>query len=156
MALGEQGHKTGKKTGEDYVTPLSDAAMVVLHAMKKWQEDNGIKSKFVFSSEGNPHGKKSNGKMAHHTLNEPVKRIGKRFGYPDITVHGFRTTFSTWASDHDYDEKDIEMQLGHVVGNPVRNKYKDKRVVLRIKQRRDMMQAWADYCKKGYFNHETD
>jgi integrase len=144
----EQGHKTGKKSQEDYVTPLCDDAMDILRTMKKWQEDNGIKSKFIFPSEGNPHGKKSTGKMAHHTVNAPVKRLGKRLGFPDLTVHGFRTTFSTWASDHDYDEKDIEMQLGHIVGNPVRNKYKDKRVVLRIKQRRKMMEDWADYCRR--------
>jgi hypothetical protein len=148
----EQGHKTGKKSQEDYVTPLCDDAMDILRTMKKWQEDNGIKSKFVFPSEGNPHGKKlskkSTGKMAHHTVNAPAKRIGKRLGFPDITIHGFRTTFSTWATDHGYDDKDIEMQLGHVVGNPVRNKYKDKRVVLRIKERREMMEDWADYCRR--------
>jgi Phage integrase family len=147
---GEQGHKTGKKTKVDYITPLSDPAMEILRTMKKWQEDSGIKSKFVFCSEGNPHGKKSPGsKMSHHTVNAPAKRLGERLGEPDITVHGFRTTFGTWATDQGYPENDIEMQLGHIVGNPVRNKYKDKRVVLRIKERRKMMEDWADYCSKS-------
>lgn len=141
-ASGEQGHKTGKKTKGDYVTPLSDDAMDVLRTMKKWQEDNGINSKFVFSSEGNPHGRKSSGHIRHHTINAFMQRS---LNYPGITIHGFRATFSTWATEHDYDEIDIEMQLGHVVGSAVRNAY--KRDANRIEQRRLMMQAWADYCR---------
>ena len=65
-------------------------------------------------------------------------------GRPDVTIHGFRTTFGSWSVEHGYEERDSEMALGHVVGNNVRNIY--KRNAHRIEPRRLMMQAWADYC----------
>ncbi len=138
--MGEQGHKMGKKTKEDYVVPLNDAAMNVLHAMKGWQEANGIESKFVFPG---GRGGRSGGRMSDTAVNNFLKDA---LGRPDLTIHGFRTTFATWSVEHNYEERDSEMALGHVIGGDVRNIY--KRNAKRIEPRRLMMQAWADYCDR--------
>lgn len=130
-----QKHKVGKKTKEDHVVPLSDAAMAVLCTIKEWQEANGIKSDFIFPGLGRaPH-------LAASSLNVFMRRA---LGRADLTIHGFRTTFGRWSVEQGYEERDSEMALGHVVGNDVRNVY--KRNAHRIEPRRLMMQAWADYC----------
>jgi Phage integrase family/Arm DNA-binding domain len=133
-----QKHKVGKKTKDDHVIPLSDAAMAVLQAMKEWQEVNGVKSDFVFPG---GRGGTSGGHMTVGAVNTFLKNsLGRR----DLTIHGFRTTFGSWSVEQGYEERDSEMALGHVVGNNVRNIY--KRNAHRIEPRRLMMQAWADYC----------
>ena len=129
-------HKSKKKTGLDYVVPLSDAAMDVLFAMKKRQKIRGRAAEYVFVHDG------LEVRPLHPvTLNAHMKRSLRR---DDCTPHGSRYTFGEWSVEHGYDERDSEMALGHIVGNTVRNIY--KRNAERIEQRRPMMQAWADYC----------
>jgi integrase len=76
------------------------------------------------------------------------------------TLHGFRSSFATWARAETYpvtlpsgelrrvrlyDEALIEECLAHVVGGAVRNAYvRDDFLELR----RGIMQAWATYCGK--------
>jgi integrase len=129
-------HKTKKKTGEDYVIPLSDQAMAVLDAMRGLQKASGIESQYVFLG-------RFKKPISHNTLNDLLARMP---GCEKITLHGFRTSFGDWSVEHGHDERDSEMALGHVVGNGVRNIY--KRNAKRIEPRRLMMQAWADYCHR--------
>jgi integrase len=129
-------HKTKKKTGNDYVVPLSDQAMAVLDAMQELQEASGIESEYVFLG-------RFKKPIGHNTLNDLLARMP---GRENITPHGFRTAFGDWSVEHGHDERDSEMALGHVVGNGVRNIY--KRNAKRIEPRRLMMQAWADYCHR--------
>jgi integrase len=133
-----QKHKGGKKTKDDHVIPLSDAAMAVLQAMKEWQEANGIKSDYVFP------GGRVGTRGGHLSKGAANNFLKNSLGRPDVTIHGFRTTFGSWSVEQGYEERDSEMALGHVVGNNVRNIY--KRNAHRIEPRRLMMQAWADYC----------
>ena len=76
----------------------------------------------------------------------------------DITLHGFRSAFATWARSETYpitlptgelrrvrlyDEALIEECLAHVVGDAARNAYvRDDFLELR----RPVMAAWATYC----------
>jgi integrase len=63
-------------------------------------------------------------------------------GNSDISVHGFRTTFSTLARERGFNPAHIEKQLSHKEGNGVIEAY-DRSTY--FEQRRRMMQEWADY-----------
>jgi integrase len=63
-------------------------------------------------------------------------------GSPDITVHGFRTSFSTLAREKGFNPDHIEKQLAHQLKDAVEAAY-NKAVYL--EPRRKMMQSWADY-----------
>jgi integrase len=134
-------HKTEKKTGLDYVVPLSRQALAVIKRIRDLHEELGIKIEdegYIFP--GGRSGRK--GHISEGSLNQFLKLRLKR----DFTIHGFRTGFGDWSVEHGHDERDSEMALGHVVGNGVRNIY--KRNANRIEPRRQMMQAWADYCDR--------
>jgi integrase len=63
-------------------------------------------------------------------------------GNSDISVHGFRTTFSTLARERGFNPAHIEKQLSHKEENGVIEAY-DRSTY--FEQRRIEMQAWADY-----------
>ena len=77
--------------------------------------------------------------LTHNSLRRFLRRL-----HPTATVHGFRGTFRTWGLEKtDFDFNLLEMCLMHKVGNPVARAY------LRgdaLEKRREIMQAWADYC----------
>jgi hypothetical protein len=74
-----------------------------------------------------------------------IKFLQNTLGRKDLTVHGFRATFKSWQVDH-YPHFEIagEMALDHAVGTEVRRIY--ARDAKMIKQRRQLMDAWAAYC----------
>jgi integrase len=63
-------------------------------------------------------------------------------GNSHISVHGFRTTFSTLAREMGFNPAHIEKQLAHKEGNSVIEAY-DRSTY--FEQRRGDMQKWADY-----------
>ena len=75
------------------------------------------------------------------TLSKLVKELGF-----DVDVHGFRTSFRTWAQERtDYPREVAEAALGHKIGDAAelayaRSDYFDKR--------RQMMSDWADFLSQ--------
>jgi integrase len=63
-------------------------------------------------------------------------------GNSEISIHGFRTTFSTLARENGFNPAHIEKQLAHKEGNNVIEAY-DRSTY--FEQRRADMQRWADY-----------
>ena len=63
-------------------------------------------------------------------------------GNPDITVHGFRTSFSTLAREKGFNPDHVEKQLAHQLKDSVEAAYNKAEYV---EPRRRMMQEWADY-----------
>ena len=63
-------------------------------------------------------------------------------GLPDITVHGFRTSFSTLAREKGFNPDHVEKQLAHQLKDAVVAAYNRAEY---IEQRRRMMQEWADF-----------
>jgi integrase len=62
------------------------------------------------------------------------------------TVHGFRSTFRTWASERtNFARAVCEQALAHTVGSKVEQAYNRGEL---LAKRRLLMQAWADYCTK--------
>jgi integrase len=68
----------------------------------------------------------------------------QRMGRNDITVHGFRSTFRTWAGERTrYQAHVIEMCLAHQIGSAVERAY--ARGDLFAKRAR-LMAEWGRYC----------
>ena len=61
---------------------------------------------------------------------------------PGYTLHGFRTTFRTWAQDHSDNWAAGEIALSHKVGDQAAQAYARSDM---LEVRRDLMQDWADY-----------
>lgn len=78
--------------------------------------------------------------------NNALLALLKRMKRTDITAHGFRACFRTWASETTgFPEDVIEMALAHSIGDETVNAY--KRTDLFAK-RAKLMQTWAEYCSK--------
>jgi integrase len=63
---------------------------------------------------------------------------------PDITTHGFRSTFMDWCHEQTSTPKAvIDMALAHAVGDKVEAAYRRGDL---FQKRRKLMDAWAAYC----------
>jgi integrase len=143
-------HKAGRKTKQPHLILLSTAAMKILDEMRARQQASGFTSEFVFVHDATQY-PFTNGSAPRtgKTLNQSSLIWLVRRTLPerdDVTVHGFRTNFSSWAYDHGFPRDDIEMALGHVVGNQVERIY--ARNAKRLESRRRLMEAWAEYCSR--------
>jgi integrase len=63
----------------------------------------------------------------------------------EMTGHGFRAMASTNLEQLGYDVRLIELQLAHADQDQVRAAYKRETHMLRLDERKKMMQNWADY-----------
>jgi len=71
----------------------------------------------------------------------------KRMGYKGaMTGHGFRGLASTILNEMDYERAHIEMQLAHAPKDDVEAAYNK---ALYLRQRRVMMQGWADFLDEA-------
>ncbi len=78
--------------------------------------------------------------------------LKKRYKDVDTTVHGFRSTFRTWASDMtEYNDSIMEFALAHQLDKRVEGAYNRTELV---EKRRPLMQDWADYAH-GYTASQT-
>jgi integrase len=70
-----------------------------------------------------------------------LERMGKRKA---ITAHGFRSTFSDWASEVSPFSSELrESALAHTIGNKAEAAYRRGDA---LEKRRTMMEAWAVWC----------
>ena len=115
------------KTNEAFSVPLSDRALDILRTVEATRGPNP----FVFP--GRPQRPLSNMVLAMM-----LRRMGET-----VTVHGFRTSWRTWASEVAHAEFEIaEMCLSHRVGSAVSRAY--NRTSL-LERRRPLMAAWASF-----------
>lgn len=115
----------------DFVVPLSDQAVAVLHDM---QIGTPKPSDLIFP------GAKPGRPMSDQTMDKLLAKMGV-----DATPHGFRSTFRDWAGDKtDHAWEVIEMALAHKVGSDTERAY---RRMTALEKRRRLMQDWADYVR---------
>lgn len=70
--------------------------------------------------------------------------LQRRMGYGTVTVHGFRSTFKDWATELTaFPNLVSEAALAHVVKDKTEAAYRRGQM---LDKRRELMQAWADYC----------
>jgi integrase len=116
------------KAGRDHRVPLSEPAQRLLAGLAEMRCGD-----FVFWGRA---------AMVNDTT---LSKVLRRLGYNGITVHGFRSTFSTWAADHRMDTTLVETSLAHTVGNAVSQAYQRSDL---LEARRVLMEAWASYLTK--------
>lgn len=124
-------NKTKHTTQIEMVTPLSAQALLILEQMKGYRQ-----SEFVFPSVIS-----TLKPLSTSTFNQALRRMG--FDGSEQTSHGFRAMARTLLEEKfRYDYRMIEMQLGHKVRDANGRAYNR---VQWLDDRREMMQAWADY-----------
>jgi integrase len=117
------------KGGTEHRVMLSPAAISLLRALPV--EDNNPNI-FVGSTAGAGLTKNAMRDAALHLIRS------------DITVHGFRSTFSDWAHEcTSHSDHTIEISLSHKVGSAVERSYRrGPMAAKRVK----LMADWAKYC----------
>lgn len=121
------------KMRSDHLVPLSRQAVKILREMHR----HSGRGSLVFPSQSTP-----NKPMSQNTLIYALYRMGY---HSRATVHGFRATASTILNEQGWRSDVIERQLAHTERNKVRAVYNRAEY---LAERREMMQAWADYLDK--------
>jgi integrase len=119
------------KTGEAHIVPLCKRALEILRALR---EAGHPGSEFIFARQG------SRKPISTRSVWDLARRLSG-----GATVHGFRSSFRDWATEHraDYPDTMIEIALAHKVGNETKRAYLRTKMISR---RREMMMAWSAYC----------
>jgi integrase len=98
--------------------------------------------KGLYREEGNPYlfvGRTPGTSTANNTVLQALRRTGCH-----ATIHGFRSSFSTWASERtNFPGIIVELSLAHRVGNAVENAYRRGDVIVK---RRKLMKACGKFC----------
>ncbi len=115
------------KTRKAHRVPLSDAALRILERQAQVREND-----FVFP-----------GHRSARLTATVLPGVLARMGHDDITVHGFRSTFRTWAAECTTSPREVcEQALAHVTGNAVEQAYQRSDL---FEKRRALMADWAEF-----------
>lgn len=118
------------KLGEPHQVPLSDRCVEILRDAKRI----GGESELIFPSV-NPKEPLSNVTM--------LRALQRMEGCENLTTHGFRATFKTWAHEKtEFDRLVIEAALAHKVEGIDRHYLR----TTFFEQRKKLMNAWANYA----------
>jgi integrase len=120
------------KTETQHIVPLSTQALAIL------------KDLFCLTGDGVycfPGERSQTRPISENTLGGALKRLG--FGSEEMTSHGFRAAARTMLDEVlGYAPHLIEHQLAHNVKDPLGRSYNRTK---HLTERKEMMQAWADY-----------
>ncbi|MGP5656820.1 tyrosine-type recombinase/integrase [Psychrobacter celer] len=123
--------KTQRRTGLSLIVPLPRQAIELIRELSLH-----TRSKYLF-----PAVHTTVQPMSENTMNQALKRLG--YDGTKQTIHGFRATARTLIVEKlKFPESLVEMQLGHNVRDMHGRAY--NRTIF-LDERREMMQAWADY-----------
>jgi integrase len=117
---GNQWHVPAKrvKGRTDHIIPLPEEAMAILRDI---EPPNAAATDFVFA------GAAAGGRINHQAMRLLLRKLGL-----DDDVHGFRTTYKSWALDnlkHPLDIPAVELALDHAIGNKVGEAYRDTSLI---------------------------
>ena len=116
------------KAHKEHRVPLTDRVVAILEGLPR---ESGSDHLFLSAQKGS--------RLTSNTLLALAREMR-----PDITVHGFRSSFSDWAADKtDFPTLAVEMALAHTVGSAVERAYRRGDL---FEKRRKLMDAWARYC----------
>ena len=121
--------------------PLSNRAIRIIRGLKDLDDE------WVFPGIGTDKG------IAPQSILEALKKLNAdKHGKPiwldpvsreRIVVHGFRSTFRTWAEERGFRREAAEESLGHKVAGQIEARYRRTDI---LEERRKLMDAWAAYC----------
>jgi integrase len=116
------------KSKRDHRVPLSGRVLEILTEAKVLSSSDNL----VFA------GTKSGKPLSDMTLSKLVKELGF-----EADVHGFRTSFKTWAQERTNFAREVsEMALAHVIQNKAEAAYARSDL---FEKRRMMMESWAAF-----------
>ena len=119
------------KAKKEHRVALSCRALQILKELSDAQT-----SEFVFP------GQKQGKPLSNMAMLMLLERMGRRGA---ITAHGFRSTFSDWASEvSPYSSELRETALAHTIGNKAEAAYRRGDA---LEKRRAMMEGWAQWCE---------
>jgi len=124
--------ETRSKTNNEHRVPLSDEALDVI---KRAMTINNNQGDYIFQN--------NNGKPIYNKA--ILVAVKDAANDPDMTLHGFRSSFRDWGSEATSAQAEIlEMVLGHVIKSKVEKAYRRGDL---FDKRRDLMNQWAKFCK---------
>lgn len=118
------------KAGREHRVPLSTAAIALLKNLTRHDD-------FVFP------GRAKGSALSDMSLTAVLRRMGR----PDITVHGFRSTFRDWCAEslaNSFPREVCEHALAHSLPDKVEAAYRRGDL---LEKRMLLMQVWANYCE---------
>jgi integrase len=116
------------KTGKKHRVPLSDRAVELLRDLPR---EKGSEFVFIGGREG--------AALSNMAMLECLRELR-----PGLTVHGFRSTFRTWAAERtNYPHHVCEQALAHVISDAVVRSYQRGDL---FEKRRRLMHEWSRYC----------
>ncbi len=135
LARAEWGYRISK-TNTDHLVPLASQAVAILRELHQLTGTG----RYVF-----PGGRTVTRPMSDAAVNAALRRMGYDTR-TEITGHGFRAMARTILHEELGQKPEvIEHQLAHAVGDSLGTAYNRTKF---IKERRMMMQLWADYLDK--------
>lgn len=112
------------KSGREHQVPLNEKSMSVISGLPRVSE-------FIFTANGNT-------PLSNMTMLNLLKTMKD-----SVTVHGFRSTFRTWAAEETNHPSEVcEAALAHRVGDDTELSYKRTDY---FNRREVLMQEWADF-----------
>jgi integrase len=121
------------KNKKEHRVPLSTGALVLLDSLPK-------DGPYVFG------GDKALGETSLRRFVLAKLRPGATRWRSSLTVHGFRGSFKTWASEStNFAPQIAEAALAHARGDATERAYEKGDL---FEKRRRLMQAWSDFCSK--------
>ena len=127
-------HGGGMKMRVAHTVPLSRQVVDLFRELKHIREMNGG-GELCF-----PSPRSANRTITAEGLLAALRDMG--YSKEEMSIHGFRTIFSTLARENNLNPDHIEKQLAHKEQNAVVEAYDRSQY---FGQRRVLMQAWADY-----------
>jgi integrase len=123
------------KSKKEHRVPLSGRAVEILLRAKELGTGKGLA--FPGTVIGKP--------LSDMTLSKLVKELGY-----DVHVHGFRTSFKTWAQEQTNSPRDVsEAALAHVVKDKAEAAYARSDF---FEKRRKLMERWSIWCELSQNN----
>jgi len=122
--------KERMKKNREHMVPLSDSAMKILNSLLEVRN-----SDYVF--------------QGHRPNNPPsnmvMLNLMRRMGYGKWVPHGFRSTFTDWASECQsvYPEEVYDMALAHKIKSKTKRAYRRRHL---LEKRRGLMAMWERFC----------
>ena len=122
------------KAEREHRVPLCEEAVEVLTRMRQWRLDD---NEYIFPGI-------RGGLLSDVAMNKTLHTVA-----PDVTVHGFRSSFRQWGAETtSFPSAALELALAHVNKDKVEEAYQRSDL---FNRRCELMDIWGNYCgKRGH------
>lgn len=126
------------KMKKEHKVPLSDAAVALLKQLTQKNAHTNEKNMNIYVFPG----RKPNEPISDTSL----RLLKNTLNYKNITIHGLRATFRTWADEQtSYPHEVKEAALAHAIPSATEKAYVRGSL---FEKRKQLLDEWAAYCTK--------